>query len=339
MFSKPTYKSLARQIKGIAKSFRWFLTSPHNRLNYIWHKQVRNASKIMHCSVELHNNLGNMYFKSTSSIGKRTKIRVLPNCIICVADNVYIGDDCEIEAFKTIDIGSNVSIQNRSIILGNVIIGAGCVCGPNLYISSGSHHFSENSELPIQWQDKLNKSDGKTGLVKIGEDCWLGINVFISPGITIGRGCIVGANAVVTKDLAPYSIAAGVPAIVRGKRLNFNPPQTIRSWRETDIPYFYSGFEQFSFSEDDTETLAPNGWRASHKFTLAISLIGIDSFLLHINSSSAGQIFHNQQVINICKGKSSLSFKSHTSNSNLLDFEWKPSAKEKNGYLLVIGVN
>ncbi len=52
----------------------------------------------------------------------------------------------------------------------------------------------------------------------IGRDVWLGVGVTVLGGVTLGEGCIVGAGAVVTADLAPYTIAYGVPARVRGSR-------------------------------------------------------------------------------------------------------------------------
>jgi acetyltransferase-like isoleucine patch superfamily enzyme len=54
--------------------------------------------------------------------------------------------------------------------------------------------------------------------VVIGDDVWLGVRVVVTAGVTIGEGCIVGAGAVVTKDLPPNAIAAGVPARVIGER-------------------------------------------------------------------------------------------------------------------------
>ena len=50
--------------------------------------------------------------------------------------------------------------------------------------------------------------------VRVGLGTWLGIGVVVLPGVTIGQGCVVGANAVVTSDLPDYAIAAGVPARV-----------------------------------------------------------------------------------------------------------------------------
>lgn len=63
--------------------------------------------------------------------------------------------------------------------------------------------------------DEVEKKDGDDGLVLIEDDVWIGANALIisvNKGITIGRGSIVAAGAVVTKDVAPYTIVAGVPA-------------------------------------------------------------------------------------------------------------------------------
>ena len=50
--------------------------------------------------------------------------------------------------------------------------------------------------------------------ITIGDDCWLGANVTVLPGVTIGKGCTIAAGAVVTKDVPEYSVAMGVPARV-----------------------------------------------------------------------------------------------------------------------------
>lgn len=56
------------------------------------------------------------------------------------------------------------------------------------------------------------RPDGAAKPVEIGEDCWLGIGVTVLPGVTIGKGCVVAAGAVVTKDVAPFTLVGGVPA-------------------------------------------------------------------------------------------------------------------------------
>ena len=48
--------------------------------------------------------------------------------------------------------------------------------------------------------------------VKIGDDCWMGANAIILPGVELGKGCVVGAGSVVTKSFSEYSVVGGVPA-------------------------------------------------------------------------------------------------------------------------------
>jgi acetyltransferase-like isoleucine patch superfamily enzyme len=50
--------------------------------------------------------------------------------------------------------------------------------------------------------------------VRIGSNCWLGVNVAVTSGVTIGERCVIGANSVVTQDLPPGTVAAGAPARV-----------------------------------------------------------------------------------------------------------------------------
>lgn len=72
--------------------------------------------------------------------------------------------------------------------------------------------------MPIKYQDFFCQR-GHEGII-IEEDVWLGANVVVMPGITIGKGAIIGANSVVTKDIPPYSVAVGAPAIIKKKGWN-----------------------------------------------------------------------------------------------------------------------
>jgi acetyltransferase-like isoleucine patch superfamily enzyme len=120
-------------------------------------------------------------------------------------------------------IGAGTTIQRRSTINGNVTIGIECLLAPNVFISSGTHPFRLVPQMPIREQERLVASgalqfEGADKPVVIEDDCWLGANVVINPGVTVGRGCIVGANSVVTKNVAPYTVVAGVPAKKIGER-------------------------------------------------------------------------------------------------------------------------
>jgi acetyltransferase-like isoleucine patch superfamily enzyme len=75
----------------------------------------------------------------------------------------------------------------------------------------GNHTFARR-DVPIRAQPTVEEP------IVIEEDVWLGASAIVLGGVTVGRGCVVGAGSVVTRDLAPYSIARGVPAQVVGVR-------------------------------------------------------------------------------------------------------------------------
>ena len=160
----------------------------------------------------------------------------------------YVGRQVELGPDKLIAIGDYTSIQDRCIILGNVRLGRYCVLSYDIYISSGHHEFDRRPAALIRDQDRESEnpamsSESDANSILIEEDVWLGVHVVVMPGTTIGRGCIVGANAVVTRSLPPYSVAAGVPAKILRKRFDFVPPPAIDWKNDNDIPYFYRGFE------------------------------------------------------------------------------------------------
>lgn len=96
--------------------------------------------------------------------------------------------------------------------LGGIEIGSNVIIGPYCIIHSANHTFDDIAR-PIILQGYEKKP------VRIGDDCWLGANVIVLPGVTIGRGSIIGAGSVVTKDIPPYSVAVGNPAKVIRSRL------------------------------------------------------------------------------------------------------------------------
>jgi acetyltransferase-like isoleucine patch superfamily enzyme len=192
--------------------------------------------------------LGYFEYGHNSSIGGQCNIIVPENASLVIGTLCYIGRQVELAPNKTIMIGSNTSIQDRATILGDVTIGRYCVIAANLYISSGRHYFDIKPSWLIKDQDlfvlsNLNTLEMHSRPVIVEDDVWLGINVVISPGVTIGKGAVIGANSVVTKDVKPYSVVAGVPAKFIKERLEFIPPIAIDQSNSGDWPYFYSGFE------------------------------------------------------------------------------------------------
>lgn len=94
---------------------------------------------------------------------------------------------------------------------GHIKIGQDCLLAPRVSLIAVNHIFSDPNR-PINLQGHTAKG------ITVEDDCWLGYGVTVVDGVTIGKSSVIGAGAVVTKDIPPYSIAVGVPAKVVGKR-------------------------------------------------------------------------------------------------------------------------
>lgn len=92
-------------------------------------------------------------------------------------------------------------------------IGSHVMMGPEVYIYTQNHNFSR-IDIPMDQQGWTEEKP-----VTIDDDVWIGARVTILPGVIIGKGSIIGASAVVTKDVPPYSVVAGNPAVVVKKRI------------------------------------------------------------------------------------------------------------------------
>jgi maltose O-acetyltransferase len=114
-----------------------------------------------------------------------------------------------------IEIGAHSYINSGRISTGknsNVKIGEWCAIGHNVTIHAVSHDpdwaTGLESERPIV-----------EGSISIGNNVWIGSNVFIRPGVSIGNNCVIGVNSVVTKDIPENAIVGGIPAkIIRFRR-------------------------------------------------------------------------------------------------------------------------
>lgn len=130
---------------------------------------------------------------------------------------VWLSTDVNIETSGHIIIGDGTTIQRRCTINGNVRIGRECLFAPNVFVSSGTHPFRADPSLSIRAQEKAIvagklQTDPLDRPVVIGDDCWIGINVVILPGVTIGNGAVIGANAVVVDDVEDRTVVGGIPA-------------------------------------------------------------------------------------------------------------------------------
>lgn len=120
---------------------------------------------------------------------------------------VYIMRDCHLLSPERISIGNYVCINHGTTLggHGSLTIGNYVNVGPNVSLLTANHRF-----------DAFDRPMAQQGVVPapvvVEDDVWLGANVVVLPGNRIGRGAIVGANAVVTHDVEPFAIVGGVPA-------------------------------------------------------------------------------------------------------------------------------
>ncbi len=117
-----------------------------------------------------------------------------------IEKGAYFGNGAEIE------IGDHSGIGMNCEVCGPVKIGSDVMMGPEVIILTTNHKF-DRVDIPMRCQgNDISKK------VTIGDDVWIGTRVIILPGIHVGKGAILAAAAVVTKDVPDYAIVGGNPA-------------------------------------------------------------------------------------------------------------------------------
>ncbi len=156
------------------------------------------------CEIHCHSSRG-ITFGNKVTVGSFALIR---------PTNYYGGDVGE-----GLKVGDNSNIGPYSYIgcSGFIEIGSNVMISPRVSIYAENHNFAR-TDVPMKEQGVTRES------VRIEDDCWIAANSVILAGVTVGRGSIVAAGSVVTKDVEPYSFVGGVPArLLRSRR---TAPQT-----------------------------------------------------------------------------------------------------------------
>lgn len=132
------------------------------------------------------------------------------------APGVSVGANVERRAFigggRGIVVGDGSGIGSDSQLHGPVVIGKGVLMGPQVLIYTRNHQFADPG-IPIVQQGYRSERP-----VTIEDDVWIGARAIILPGVKVGRGAVIGAGAVVAKEVEPYAIVAGNPAMIIGRR-------------------------------------------------------------------------------------------------------------------------
>jgi len=181
------------------------------------------------------NYLGERFYVSPNAQVKCPNLHLSPHCFVDdyvtiyahpqARGGIYLDRNVHIYRWSMIElgkgegslrIGHDTYIQSGcvfNVFVGNIIIGAACLIAPGCAFTPYQHGFADVERL-MHKQPLTSRGD-----IVIEDNVWLGLHVCVMDGVTIGRGAIVGAGAVVTQDIPPYAIAAGVPArVIRSRQ-------------------------------------------------------------------------------------------------------------------------
>lgn len=137
-----------------------------------------------------------------------------------IGTNCSVPGNCEILHDSMIELGNNVKLGVGTTLYAvykKIIFGNNIMLGPHVTMVSGDHNIYKIGVPMISNHEKEPQDDAE---IHIEDEVWIGANVIILKGVTIGRGSVIAAGAVVVKSVPPYSIAGGLPARILKPRFS-----------------------------------------------------------------------------------------------------------------------
>jgi acetyltransferase-like isoleucine patch superfamily enzyme len=191
--SPPDPASVA-QLRLWAQKWRWYERNslPWRRARIHWELMRRDAF----ARWPLHGNVLEALLEGRLQIGAHTLFE--PDVWITAPGSARI----RIGSGTFLNLGVMVAAAEL------VEIGDHCMFANGCFITDADHRFDDPGR-PVTWQGFTSQ-----GPTRVGDNVWCGAHVVITSGVTIGERCVIGANSVVTSDIPPFSVAAGVPARV-----------------------------------------------------------------------------------------------------------------------------
>ena len=138
--------------------------------------------------------------------------------------NVKIGSRFSVCGREHLKVGNRVSVGADCLILctkADCIIGDNVMFGPRVTVITGNHTINILGKLMYDVSDKDKAAEDDMPVVFMGDN-WIGANTTILKGVIIGEGAVVAAGAVVTKNVAPYTVVGGIPAQKINDRFGVN---------------------------------------------------------------------------------------------------------------------
>jgi acetyltransferase-like isoleucine patch superfamily enzyme len=154
----------------------------------------KNAKLFIGDSVELRRSVElRIHEKSNLVIGNKVRIDRGVRILSTNKAKIDIKEGVRIGLYSVLNGGDSITIGEKALISGFV------------YLQTSQHGYS-SKEISVQDQGYNHAP------IMLGNDAWLGAHVVVMPGINIGKGGVVGSNAVVTKNVEPFQVVAGIPA-------------------------------------------------------------------------------------------------------------------------------
>lgn len=144
------------------------------------------------CAQIRGNDQGEIHLGDNVTVDSWARLSVANRAVLRLGDRVGVGPFCILNAFDDLEVGEDTMFS------------------PYVNVNCADHG--------MELGRPMREQHGTYGPVSIGRDCWIGSQVVILKGVTIGEGAVVGAGAVVNSDIPPYAVAVGVPAKVVGSR-------------------------------------------------------------------------------------------------------------------------
>ena len=158
-----------------------------------------------------------LQYNMTNESDTNTRKKILDELMPKRGEGVYLQGPIQFDFGTHITMGKGSFANFNFVVLDEnyVNIGENVFIGPNCSIYTPIHplHPKDRNTFYNEKTQCYTNMEYSKG-VEIKNDCWLGGNVTILPGVTIGEGCVIGAGSVVTKDIPPYSLAYGNPCKV-----------------------------------------------------------------------------------------------------------------------------